>query len=110
MIHLKSAVALILAASAGHRLTAQPSRGALSRGTIAIANVNVVPMTSDTVIRDATVVVRDGRIVAVGPSRRTGIPAGAIRIDGRGKYLIPGLADAHTHLYSDDELADSLAS
>jgi imidazolonepropionase-like amidohydrolase len=72
--------------------------------------VNVVPMTADTVIRDATVIVRDGRIVSVGPSGRDAVPAGATRIDGRGKYLIPGLADAHTHLYSDDEVVDSLAS
>ena len=101
--------ALILVATVGQQLTAQPSRGALSRGTIAITNVSVVPMTSDTVIRDATVVVRDGRIAALGPSGRVAAPAGATRIDGRGKYLMPGLADAHTHLYSDDEVADSLA-
>jgi imidazolonepropionase-like amidohydrolase len=95
---------------AAQPLAAQPSRGALARGTIAITNVNVVPMTADTIIRDATVIVRDGRIAAVGPSRRVATPAGATRIDGRGKYLIPGLADAHTHLYSDDEVPDSLAS
>src|SRR5687767_10090371 len=65
-------VALVLVVSVGQPLTAQPSRGALSRGTIAITNVNVVPMTTDSVIRDATVIVRDGRIVAVGPSRRAG--------------------------------------
>ena len=67
-------------------------------------------MTRDTVIRDATVIVRDGRIAAVGATHNTRVPAGAIQIVGRGKYLIPGLADAHTHLYSDDELPDSLAS
>ncbi len=88
----------------------QASRGALSRGTIAITNVNVVPMTRDTVIRDATVIVRNGRIATVAPARTTRVPAGATQIAGRGKYLIPGLADAHTHLYSDDELPDSLAS
>jgi imidazolonepropionase-like amidohydrolase len=108
--HVSSVAALLLVAGVGQQLIAQPSRGSLARGTIAITNVNVVPMTTDSVIRDATVIVRDGRIVAVGPSRRADIPAGAVRIDGRGKYLIPGLADAHTHLYSDDEVADSLAA
>jgi Amidohydrolase family len=103
-------IALLLIPSISPRATAQPSRGALTRGTFAITNVNLVPMTADTVIRDATLVVRDGRITAIGPARSTRVPAGATRIAGAGKYVIPGLADAHTHLYSDDELPDSLAS
>ena len=53
--------------------------------------------------------VRDGRIAAIGPSRSVRVPAGARRIDGRGKYLIPGLADMHTHLFSDDAVPDSVA-
>ena len=52
---------------------------------------------------------RDGRIAAVGPSRSVKVPKDARRIDGRGRYLIPGLADMHTHLYSDDEVPDSVA-
>ena len=66
-------------------------------------------MTRDTVLRDATVLVRDGRIVAVGAARNVQVPAGARRVDGRGKYLIPGLADMHAHLYSDGDTPDSLA-
>ncbi len=66
-------------------------------------------MTSESVIEDAVVVVRDGRIEAVGPRAKVTPPAGARLIDGRGGYLIPGLADMHTHLYSDDpEMPDSL--
>ena len=45
-------------------------------------------------------IVRDGRVAAVGT--RVPIPAGARRVDGRGRYLVPGLADMHTHLYADD--------
>ncbi len=86
-----------------------PSRGALTPGTLAITNVAVIPMTRDTVLRDHTVVVRDGRIVALGPSARTTVPAGAMRIDGRGRWLIPGLSDTHTHLYADGEYPDSIA-
>src|SRR5687768_8506428 len=63
---LKSMIALALAVGASQQLAAQPSRGALSRGTLAFTNVNVVPMNADTVIRDVTVVVRDGRIAAIG--------------------------------------------
>jgi imidazolonepropionase-like amidohydrolase len=83
-------------------------RGALSPGALAITNVNAIPMTRDTVIRDATVLMRDGRIVAVG--RNVTVPTGARRIDGRGKYLIPGLADMHTHLYSDDDAVPDTAA
>ncbi len=84
-------------------------RGALHPGTWAITGVSVIPMTTETVIRNATVLVRDGRIAAVGPAARVRIPAGAGRIDGRGRYLIPGLADMHTHLHSDDAVPDSVA-
>ena len=95
--------------SAGQIAVAQASRGALARGSFAVTNVAVIPMSSDSVLPGATVVVRDGRIAAVGPSGSIAVPKGARRIDGRGKYLIPGLADMHVHLYSDDETPDSLA-
>ncbi len=87
-------------------LTASPAAG---QATFAITDVAVVPMTADTVLTGTTVVVREGRIVAVAPSRSEKLPAGARRIDGSGKYLIPGLADMHTHLYSDGETPDSVA-
>jgi imidazolonepropionase-like amidohydrolase len=66
--------------------------------TYAFTNVNVVPMTSETVLADQTVVVQNGRITAVGPANRVTVPAGATRIDGRGKYLMPGLAEMHGHI------------
>ena len=84
----------------GTALSAQPSRGFETPGVVAVTNVNVIPMTSDTVLRGVTVVARDGRITAIGAG--AAIPAGARRVDGRGRYLIPGLADAHMHLYADD--------
>jgi imidazolonepropionase-like amidohydrolase len=86
-----------------------PSRGKLTPGTLAIVGVNVVPMTRDTVLRDATVLVRDGRIVQLGPRASVRIPAGARRIDGGGAYLVPGLVDVHTHLFADEEFPDSIA-
>ena len=100
---------LCLAAGSPARLWGQASRGALARGSFAIDGVTVVPMTSDTLLRETTVLVRDGRIVAIGPAAGVRLPPDARRIDGRGKFLIPGLADMHTHLYSDDEVPDSVA-
>lgn len=77
---------------------------------MAVVNVAVIPMTSDTILRDMTVLIRDGRIASIGPSRSATVPQGARQIDGRGKYLLPGLADAHAHLFSDEYIPDSLAS
>jgi imidazolonepropionase-like amidohydrolase len=50
-----------------------------------------------------TVVVKDGRIVAVGPPGGVTIPADARRISGTGKFLMPGLVDAHFHLQSNED-------
>jgi hypothetical protein len=46
-------------------------------------------MDRDTVLRDATIVVRDGRISAIGTAARVTVPRDARRIDGRGKWVIP---------------------
>jgi imidazolonepropionase-like amidohydrolase len=86
----------------------KPSRSALVPGVFAITDVTVLPMTGDTTLRGTTVVVRDGRIAEIGATRNVKVPSGARRVDGRGKYLIPGLADMHTHLYSDGDVPDSV--
>src|SRR5438067_1927795 len=54
------------------------------------------------VIPETTVVVEDGKITVVAPD--AAIPAGATTIDGRGKTLIPGLIDAHTHTFAPEQL------
>lgn len=78
--------------------------------TTALVGVNVIPMDRERVLENQTVVVNNGVIAEIGDARRVKIPAGALRIDGKGKYLIPGLADMHTHLLSDsDEYPDSIA-
>jgi imidazolonepropionase-like amidohydrolase len=84
-------------------------QGAAASGTVVLRNVNVVPMTGDTVLASHTVVVRDGRIIEVGPSSMIEVPAGARRIDGGGHYLLPGITDFHIHLRSPDELLSYLA-
>ncbi|MDZ3823378.1 MAG: amidohydrolase family protein [Pseudoxanthomonas sp.] len=60
--------------------------------------VDVLPMDRDTVLRDHTVVVRGEVIEAVGPRRRVEVPEGARVVEGRGLWLMPGLAEAHGHL------------
>lgn len=64
----------------------------------AFVGVTVIPMDTERTIPDQTVVVRDGRIVAMGPTASTTVPAGVSRIDGRGQFLMPGLAEMHAHV------------
>src|SRR6202167_5093714 len=58
------------------------------------------------VIPTADVLVRDGRIEALGPN--IAIPAGAQVLDGSGKTLLPGLIDAHAHVWTRDMLKQQL--
>ena len=66
--------------------------------SVAFLNVNVLPMDSDRVLEDSTVVVVDGRITAVAPSAELASPLVEERIDGRGRYLMPGFTEMHGHL------------
>jgi imidazolonepropionase-like amidohydrolase len=71
---------------------------AISNAVIAFINVDVVPMDKERVVQNQTVIVRDGRIVAMAAAGRVTVPKGAVKIDGRGQYLMPGLVDMHVHL------------
>lgn len=75
--------------------------------TVAFVDVNVVPMDEERVLTAQTVIVRDGRIAEIGPASSIAVPEGALRIDGRGKYLMPGLTDMHIHGL-EDRLTDEL--
>jgi imidazolonepropionase-like amidohydrolase len=65
---------------------------------VAFTDVAVLPMDRERVLEGQTVIVRRGRIEAVGPSGSVRVPAGAVRIPGRGKYLMPGIAEMHAHV------------
>ena len=64
----------------------------------AFVNVNVVPMDRERVIENQTVIVRNGRIAEIGPANKVKVPDGAKRVEGAGKYLMPGLAEMHGHI------------
>jgi imidazolonepropionase-like amidohydrolase len=65
---------------------------------VAFVDVTVIPMDRERRLEHWTVVVRSGRIAAAGPVAEVTVPVGATRVDGRGKYLMPGLAEMHAHL------------
>ncbi len=88
-----SAAALLLGVVLPSAACAQPAAD-----VIAFENVTVIPMTDDRPLSGHTVLVQGDRIVAVGPAASVAVPAGARRVDGRGKYLVPGLAEMHGHV------------
>ena len=75
---------------------------------MAFSHVTVVDVAASdsvrAVRRDQTVIVSGVLISAVGPSDAVPIPPGTVIVDARGKFLIPGLRDMHTHLLAEDRL------
>lgn len=67
----------------------------------AFVHVDLIPMTEDVVLEEQTVLVEGDRIVALGPSDEIKVPRTATVINGRGFYLMPGLADMHVHIYEE---------
>lgn len=66
--------------------------------SIAIERVNVVDVARGTIVPDQTVIVERDRITAVVPAATAQTPPNALRVAGSGKFLIPGLWDAHVHV------------
>lgn len=93
------AVLLLVVPGATNTL-AQHAHQAEKPQAVAFVNVNVVPMDQERVLRNQTVVVRDGRIDAMGPQSSVEVPDGALVVDGTGKFLLPGLSEMHAHIPS----------
>ncbi|MGH7447707.1 MAG: amidohydrolase family protein, partial [Longimicrobiales bacterium] len=87
-----AAVVLVALTAAASGVAAQANPG--QEGTFVIRGATVWTGTGQT-LENANVVIRDGRIEAVGPNASA---QGAIEIDGRGKFVYPGMIDAYTPL------------
>jgi imidazolonepropionase-like amidohydrolase len=74
---------------------------------LALVNGNVLDVRTGAIAAEATVVLRHGKIVSIGPGPA---PAGAEVIDVEGRYVLPGLFDAHTHLDDLDRARRALQS
>ena len=87
--------------------SATPAEGQRTAGgdrVTAFVGVHVVPMDTETVLANHTVIVEGDHIVALGPTSDIEVPAGALRIEGAGRFLMPGLADLHVHLRYQEDL------
>src|SRR5262245_40744725 len=79
--------------------TARLRGQAAATGVVAIRNATLLTVTRGT-INAGTIVLQNGKIAALGPN--ASIPSGAEVIDGTGKFVSPGLIDAHSHIANDD--------
>src|SRR5436853_7529863 len=91
---MKLVVGLVLCILAlpAHAAAAPP------RVPLAFTHVTVIDGTDAAPKLDQTVLIADNRISAIGPATETPPPQGVRVIDGRGKFLIPGLWDMHVHV------------
>ena len=101
----------ILAATLGASLLAGCATAPTADGVagFAISGVELIDGTGAPARRDMTVVIRGDRIVAMGPSATTRVPAGTDVIDAGGKTLLPGFVMVHEHLFYPDAKGDYIA-
>jgi imidazolonepropionase-like amidohydrolase len=75
-----------------------PAREAAPDGDLVIDGGTLLDPATGEVTEDAVVVIRSGRVDRSGPRGRGAVPAGLPRLDARGRWVLPGLVDAHIHL------------
>ena len=85
----------LVTACAGVALLSQPNAQPTATAFVGVA---VIPMDKEAVVQNQTVVVRDGKIASIAPAGSAQVPADAVRVDGKGKFLMPALAEMHAHI------------
>jgi imidazolonepropionase-like amidohydrolase len=76
----------------------------ITQAQVLIRNTNVVDVEKKKILAGYSVVVQDGKIISVDKDRQYKLAPGTTVIDGTGKYLIPGLVDAHVHFFQNGGL------
>ena len=85
-------------------LVALTARPYAQQAAVAFEHVNYIPMSSEQVQPDRTILVADGQISVGGNNMK--LLAGTVRVDGRGRYLMPALAEMHAHIPNDTAEAE----
>ena len=88
--------------------TSPPTADLSPERPLAFVHVTVIPMTQEGVLENQTVLIEGGRITQIGPDATIRVPPDAFRVNGQGKYLLPGLVDFHVHLRDPSELLSYL--
>lgn len=77
---------------------------------IIIKDVNIIPMTSNIVIENQSILIQSGKITEIGEFLNLPQNENTKIIIGKGKYLMPGLADMHVHLHEEEKIENLLIS
>ena len=88
---------LVLCAGAALCLPRSPAQ----QNPVAVVGARIIPISGGEIL-SGTMVVENGKIVAVGSTTAVTVPPNATKIDGKGKVLMPGLVDSHSHIGSVD--------
>lgn len=94
------AVAAILACGSASSERPPYADSKVSNRTIAIEGVAIIDVERGEIVTPRTVLVDDGRIAAIDELDTMSIPPAPLRVDGHGRYLMPGLVDMHVHLFN----------
>jgi imidazolonepropionase-like amidohydrolase len=99
LIAKRPASALVVVVVAAMLLGTSPSSQPFAQAAAtAFIGVSVLPMDKETVLANQTVVVTDGKIASIAPADKAQLPTGTVQVDGKGKYLMPGLGELHAHI------------
>jgi imidazolonepropionase-like amidohydrolase len=93
-----SIVFLLLCIAVASFATRPQAQTRAAETVVAIRNATILTATKGT-IQNGTIVLRAGKIAAVGAN--VAIPAGADIVDGTGKFVSPGIIDCHSHIAAD---------
>jgi imidazolonepropionase-like amidohydrolase len=109
-VGLAGLIGVSLAAYAQQGSGSDALGGAQPAHVNAFVDVHVVPMDRERTLDHQTVLISDGKIIAMGPVGDIKVPTGAQRIAAAGQWLLPGLADMHVHVNVNDDLALFIAN
>ncbi|MBE7515972.1 MAG: amidohydrolase family protein [Chloracidobacterium sp.] len=70
---------------------------AAQKKPVAFVNAKIIPIVGPQ-LDQGTIIVQNGKIAAIGDSRSIKVPSGATVIDAKGKVIMPGLIDSHSHI------------
>ncbi|GAA2662560.1 amidohydrolase family protein [Streptomyces lunalinharesii] len=96
------------AAAPARGATGTPAPGAPRTGDLVVEGGTLLDPATGAVTEDAVVVIRDGVVRVAGARARTDVPADAPRLDAHGRWVLPGLIDAHIHLNTATEALDAV--
>lgn len=98
----------VLAASAPRANASAAREGRRTGGDLVIEGGTLLDPATGEVTEDAVVVIADGEVRAAGKRGRTDVPEGFEVLDAHGRWILPGLVDAHIHLNTAAEARDAV--